>query len=564
MSARVTDRRYDGGMVRPTGFMAALAFASIALPSCSSSPAAPPARTPPPTRPTPAQEARARELLTGPDWYRHAVFYEVYVRSFADSNGDGIGDLAGLTAKLDYLKGLGVDALWLMPIMPTPFADSGYDVADYRGINPDYGDMAAFDALLAAAHARGMRVIVDLVLNHTSDRHPWFIESRSSRTNPKADWYVWSDTPSRADIGCGPASAQFGTDPWTFDPTRGQYYYHRFYPGQPDLNYANPEVVAETLDIARFWLDKGVDGFRCDVIGMLVETSTECELAPGTVDYIKKLRAVLDAYPDRAMVAESGLGSPAGYFGGGADMFHMAFDFSYGYFWAVGYVGQNNTIAKSALEAASTTFPTGAQAANLIGSHDVARSWSRALGVEWRYRRAAEISMFMRGTPFIYYGEELALRPGTGVVVDTRDSARTPMPWTRAPGHGFTTGKPWLDFGADVDATNVEVEDADPNSMLTFYRQLLTFRRGHAVWGTGEQIVLPVDNGALLAFVRRNAEEAYLVVESFSEDAQEGSAPAAGVGSVGELVWGDGRAAIEGGALKVKLPGSAGAVFRLQ
>ena len=265
------------------------------------------------------------------------------------------------------------------------------------------------------------------------------------------------------------------------------------------------------------------------------------------MDYIKKLRAVLDAYPDRAMVAESGLGSPTGYFGSGKDMFHMAFDFSYGYFWAVGYAGQNNKIAKSALEAASTTFPMGAQAGNLIGSHDVARSWSRALGVEWRYRRAAETSMFMRGTPFVYYGEELALRPGTGVVVDTRDSARTPMPWTRAAGHGFTTGKPWLDFGAEAAETSVEAEEGVPTSMLTFYRQLLTFRRGHAVWGTGEQSVLPIDNGTISA----SAEERRGGVprpRELSEDAQEGSAPATGLGKLWRRGVGRGLGHRRGGA----------------
>lgn len=191
-----------------------------------------PARPAPPTRPTAEQAAAAEQLLTGPEWYRHAVFYEVYVRSFADSNGDGIGDLDGLTSRLDYLKDLGVDALWLMPIFPTRFEDSGYDISDYRGINPEYGDLAAFDRLLAAAHARRMRVFLDLVLNHTASDHAWFQESRSSKTNPKADWYLWSDTEGRADLGdCKPINPRFG-DGWSRDDTRGQFYYHRFYPGR--------------------------------------------------------------------------------------------------------------------------------------------------------------------------------------------------------------------------------------------------------------------------------------------------------------------------------------------
>jgi alpha-glucosidase len=188
--------------------------------------------------------------------------YEVNVRSLQESNGDGIGDLQGLVSRLDVLRELGVDALWLMPITTTPFKDSGYDVADYQDVDPDYGSLADFDALVAAAHARGMRVMVDLVLNHTSDQHSWFVESRSSTTNSKASWYVWSDTEGDPNIGCGPASPTFGTSAWTFEPNRNQYYFHRFYPEQPDLNYRNPEVVEATLGAARFWLERGADGFR--------------------------------------------------------------------------------------------------------------------------------------------------------------------------------------------------------------------------------------------------------------------------------------------------------------
>ena len=195
-------------------------------------------------------------LLSGPEWYRHAVFYEVNVRSFQDSNHDGLGDFRGLTSRLGYLKELGVDAVWLMPIMPTPFKDSGYDVADYFAVNPDYGTMADFEAFLAAAHAQGIRVLIDLVLNHTSDQNAWFQESRSSRTNPKADWYIWSDTPSDPDFNCGVA-AGFGGSAWEYDAGRAQYYFHRFYAAQPDLNYWNPAVVDATLGVARFWLGEG-------------------------------------------------------------------------------------------------------------------------------------------------------------------------------------------------------------------------------------------------------------------------------------------------------------------
>jgi hypothetical protein len=332
---------------------------------CSTPALSPAPRAPLPTRASPEQEARAALLLTGPEWYRHAVFYEVYVRSFADANGDGIGDLAGLTAKLDYLKALGVDAIWLMPIMPTAFKDSGYDVSDYRSVNPEYGDLAAFDALVAAAHARKMRVMIDLVLNHTASNHAWFQESRSSKTNPKADWYVWSDTPSRADIGCGTAGPTFGDSTWTYEPARGQWYFHRFYPDQPDLNYRNPAVIAETLDTARSWLARGVDGFRCDVIGMLFERADGCDMVPETIDYIKRLRAVLDEFPERTMVSESSLANAAPYLGTGRDMFPMTFDFQYGYLWNLAFAAQNRQIVYKALEDALTTYPPGAQDARL-------------------------------------------------------------------------------------------------------------------------------------------------------------------------------------------------------
>jgi alpha-glucosidase len=531
--------------------------------SCKSSPSAP-AKSAPPTHATDAQQARAAQLLDGPDWYRHAVFYEIYVRSFADSNGDGIGDFAGLTSKLDYLQGLGVDAIWLMPIMPTAFKDSGYDVSDYRAIDADYGDMAAFDAFLAAAHARKMRVMLDLVLNHTSSQHAWFQDSRASKTGAHAEWYVWSDTPSRADIGCGTYSPQFGDSAWTFEPARGQYYFHRFYPEQPDLNYRNPAVVAETLDSAKFWLDKGVDGFRCDVIGLLVESASGCVMVPETVDYIKKLRALLDGYPDRAMVAESTLESVAPYFGSGRDMFHMAFDFPYGYFWGLAYVAGTRKVVFDALSTAATSYPPGAQDAMLIGSHDVQRAWQNAAGAAWRVQRAAEISMLAKGTPFVYYGDELGMHAGTGVVVDTRDSARTPMLWTAAQGHGFTTGTPWLPFGDAADVTSVGVEDADPDSMLTFYRELLAFRRGHEVWGTGDMRLFDVDAPEILAFERSNADEAYLVVESFSEDDAEGSAPAADVMNAGSVVWGDADVSVAAGTLHVKVHGTGSAVLKLR
>ena len=545
----------------------ALSTATAFVPACGSdAPERPAPAGPirPPLRPSPEQEQAAAALLAGPDWYRHAVFYEVNVRSFQDSNGDGIGDLDGLVSRLGYLKDLGVDALWLMPIMPSPFADSGYDVADYRGIDPAYGTMADFERLLAEASGRGMRVFIDLVLNHTSIEHPWFQESRKDRTNPKASWYVWSDTAGRPDIGCGTHSAIFGESPWTFDPARKQYYFHRFYPEQPDLDYREPAVAQEMLDTARFWLAKGVAGFRCDVAGLLFETKEVCSLAPETVEYIRSLRKVVDGFPDRAMVAEPAeLTNSTPYFGNGRDMFHMAFDFAYGYFWGVAFAAGDRKIIEDAMSTASR-YPEGAQDALVIGSHDVLRAWQSAGADPARYRGAALLQMTMRGTPFVYYGEEVALRPGATARIDDRDAARTPMTWTlEAPGHGFTTGTPWLAFGEAPAETSVEAEDADPGSMLSFYRSLLAFRRGHRVWGTGTSRLLPIDDRAIVAFVRENEEERYLVAVNLASEPRRGTAPST-VPPGSRLVLGEGSLASDGATIHIQLGAGAHAVFELR
>ena len=506
--------------------------------------------------------AEATRLLKGPDWYRHAVFYEVYVRSFQDSDGDGIGDIPGLTSRLDELEALGVNAIWLMPIMPTPFADSGYDVSDYQDINPDYGTLSDFDTLLKEAHDRGMRVIIDLVLNHTSDQHAWFVESKKDKTNPKADWYVWSDTDSDPNISCGPANPIFGTNPWTFVAERNQYYYHRFYAGQPDLNYRNPEVVDATLNVARFWLDRGVDGFRCDVIGLLVESATGCDMEPETVDYIKKLRKVLEEYPDRAMVAESSnFDSSASYLGNGSDMFHMAFDFAYGYFWGVLFGGTSAAPIQERFQKVQDTYPAGGQDALVIGSHDVLRAYDMANGIESRWRRAALIQMTMPGTPFVYYGEELALRQGKDFVVDSRDRQRTPMLWDDSAGYGFTTGTPWLAFGADADATNLAVEQADANSNYAYYKTLLEMRRGREAFGTGSLEFLSSGSDSLLAYERAGKDESYWVVLSMDESAELSATIEKKLDRAPKLLFGDGTLTKSG---DVTLPEAGAAVFRVR
>jgi alpha-glucosidase len=546
--------------------LACLACLSAAAPGCSSSSDAPAAEAPAPAPPGEKDwKAEADRLLEGADWYRHAVFYEVFVRSFKDSNNDGIGDLQGLISKLDYLKELGIDAIWLMPIMPSPFKDSGYDTSDYQGINPDYGTMADFDALLAEAHKRKMRVMIDLVLNHTSDQHPWFEESRASKTGPKADWYVWSDAPDPPDNPCKPQQAIFGSSPWTLDPTRGQYYFHRFYPSQPDLNYRNPEVVDATLSMMNFWLDKGVDGFRCDVIALLYESAQGCDFIDETKEYVRKMRGVLDKHPGTVMVAEStDFADASAYFGNGSDMFHMAFDFAFGYRWSISFGGKTSVSLTSSFKTVIDNYPAGAQDALVIGSHDVVRAYSSAQTKEWRARRAFDISTTMRGTPFIYYGEELSLRPSPGKVVDLRDAQRGPMPWGKGEGHGFSSATPWLPFGPEADATSVEAEQADPASMLSYYKGLLALRRGHEIWGTGEVRLIDTDSTEIFVYARENKDEAYVIAVSLSDEPLSVKAAQAKLPSAGERVWGEGELTVEGDAASVSLPPESSAIFKVR
>jgi alpha-glucosidase len=535
---------------------------ALALAACGASTSAPPTE---PAYPEKDRAAEARRLLTGPGWYRHAVFYEVYVRSLQDSDGDGIGDLPGLTARLDDLKALGVDALWLMPIMPSPFADSGYDVSDYLGVNPDYGTLADLDALVAAAHARGLRVMLDLVLNHTSDRHPWFQASRQDRTNPRADWYVWSDTPSSPDIPCGPIPT-FGTSAWTWDPLRQQYYFHRFGAGQPDLNYWNPEVGAAMLDVARFWLDRGVDGFRCDVVGLLYESPAGCDMIPETQAYVGRLRAVLDTYLDRAMVAEpAGFGSTAPFFGSGRDMFQMAFDFDFLFPWPGWIAGGSARPLADHFAAVQQALPAGAQNALQLSNHDFARNFERTAGVASRWRRAAVIQATMPGTPFLYYGEELALRPGTQIVVDDRDRARTPMPWGSGAGLGFTTGTPWIAFGADAATTTVAAGRADPASDYAFHAGLLALRRGREAFGTGSLRFLATDDPSILLYVRESGDESYVVAVALDEGtARTGLAAGARLPGDAQRLMGTATLAREGDAARVTVPAAGFGIFRVR
>jgi alpha-glucosidase len=423
--------------------------------------------------------------MSEPAWWQRGAIYQIYPRSFADSNGDGVGDLAGITAHLDHLASLRVAAIWLSPIFTSPMADFGYDVADYCDVDPVFGTLEDLDELIAQAHARDIRLILDWVPNHSSDRHPWFKASRSSRDDPKRDWYTWRDAPNdwmSVFAACGPA--------WTFDETTGQYYLHSFMPEQPDLNWENPEVVAAMHDTIRFWLDRGVDGLRLDAIAKIAKDpllrdqtgahkrhDEDWESIHG---YLRGIRAVVDEYDDRMIVGEVALQDlhrVVGYLESG-DQLHMAHNFVFiDQDWdAEAY---EDCIADFERLAEETAWP-----AWFLANHDNARPRSRfdhdGLGRE-RQRAILVMLYALRGTPFIYQGEELGLPdanipPERVVDVDGRDPERAPIPWTTGEGHGFTTGEPWLPFVDDADALSAQAQDDDPDSTLRLARRLAKLR----------------------------------------------------------------------------------------
>jgi alpha-glucosidase len=474
-------------------------------------------------------------------WWQHGIVYQIYPRSFQDSNGDGIGDLEGIRRRLDYLCWLGVDAIWISPIFPSPMADFGYDISDYRGIDPIFGKMEDFDRLLAEAHARGLKVILDFVPNHTSDQHPWFLESRSSRDNPKRDWYIWRDP---APDGGPPNNwlANFGGSGWEFDPATGQYYYHGFLREQPDLNWRNPAVRQAMYDALRFWLDRGVDGFRVDVIWLLVKDDqfrdnppnpgwephhasigqllqTYSADRPETLEVVEEMRAVLDAYPERVLIGEIYLPVErlVAYYGRDMKGAHLPFNFQL--IFAAWNAAQ---IARIVAEY-EAALPEGGWPNWVLGNHDQKRIATRvgAAGA----RLAAMLLLTLRGTPTLYYGDELGLEnvaippdraqdpwernePGLGL---GRDPSRTPMPWDATENAGFTTATPWLPLNDDFTTRNVAALSGDPNSILSLHRRLIALRREWTALSTGRYIAAHVE-GDIFAFERRDNDGARLLV----------------------------------------------------
>jgi len=488
-------------------------------------------------------------------WWQRGVVYQIYPRSFQDSNGDGIGDLRGIVERLDHLTWLGVDALWLSPIFPSPMKDFGYDISNFVDIDPIFGQLADFDHLASEAHRRGLKLILDFVPNHTSDKHPWFQEARRDRRDPRRNWYIWRDPAADG----GPPNnwlSEFGGSAWEHDEATGQYYYHAFLKEQPDLNWRNPDLVHAMHSVLRFWFDRGVDGFRIDVLHHLVEDAAfrdnplNPEFAPGmrpshallrvhTVDQpeiqgiITGLRKVADEYPERVLIGEIHLPIErlVTYYGVELSGIHLPFNFNLiGAPWSA-------AILREIIATYEAALPSGAWPNWVVGNHDTGRIATR-IGANGA-RLATMLLLTLRGTPTMYYGEELGMEdvpippelvqdpfeknvPGIGV---GRDPARTPMRWTGDNYGGFTSGQPWLPIGQNLARCNVESEAADPSSMLSLCRRLLLLRREQPALAIGDYVGLPCDDQCL-AYLRRHARQQLLVMLNFSERRRRVSLPA--------------------------------------
>jgi alpha-glucosidase len=462
-------------------------------------------------------------------WWRSAVFYQIYPRSFAegDAGTPGVGDLDGIRRHLDHLAWLGVDAVWICPFYRSPMADFGYDVSDYCDVDPVFGTLGDFDRLVTEAHALGIRVIVDWVPNHTSDRHPWFVDSRSSRTSQRRDWYVWRDRPNNW-------RAAFGGPAWTYDDNTGQWYLHLFLPQQPDVNWRSPGLEGAMHDVLRFWLDRGVDGFRIDVVQGLGKDPDLPDDPEGTLlphssinDHpdahrvLRGVRAVVDPYPgDRVLVGEVYLLSTrqvARYFGRG-DELHLAFDFTSLYApWAAGDWRARMAEVTTELDAVGA-WPTWT-----LSNHDNSRHRTRYGGSLRRARAAAVLLLTLRGTPFLYAGEELGLQdavvpPDRVVDPGGRDPCRAPIPWEPGPTHGWRTDDPWLPWPPDAATADVATQRADPASVLHLYRRLLAVRRASPALREGDSRQLDAPDG-VLAFERSSGSDRRVVLVNFGPSA---------------------------------------------
>ncbi len=464
-------------------------------------------------------------------WWQTSVVYQIYPRSFSDSNLDGVGDLQGVRSRLDYLQWLGVDVIWLSPVFPSPMADFGYDVSDYCDIDPIFGTIGDMDALIGDLHGRGMKLMLDWVPNHTSNEHPWFVESRADRTNPKADWYVWRDEPANNWL----TAFGVGESAWEFDQPRGQYYLRLFLREQPDLNWDNPDVEAAMHDTLRFWMDRGVDGFRMDVVHLIGKDlsrndSDDAIIAnhghvpyndvPVTHERLRAIRRVLDEYDgDRTSVGEVYLldeARMAEYYGSG-DELHMSFNFSF--LWARWEAAALRTRIRTTL---SHLGPRAAWPTWVLSNHDVTRHRERYGGTEAAARVAAVMLLTLPGTPFVYQGEELGLvdavvPPDRVVDPGGRDGCRAPIPWTAEADSGWPGGA-WLPFAPEVDHRNVGTLQQETDSILHLYRSLLQVRRDQPALHRGTFAMMDRDDDAIV-YERGDGERRCVVVLNLGADA---------------------------------------------
>ncbi|GIG30685.1 maltose alpha-D-glucosyltransferase [Cellulomonas marina] len=502
----------------------------------------------------------ATGLSDDPEWYRTAVFYEVMLRSFSDSDGSGTGDLRGLIARLDYLAWLGIDCLWLPPFFPSPMRDGGYDISDYTAIAPQYGTTADFAELMERAHARGIRVVIDLVMNHTSDQHPWFQASRQDPEGPYGDFYVWSDDNTRYQ-DARIIFVDTETSNWTFDPVRRQYFWHRFFSHQPDLNFENPRVREAMLDVARFWLRMGVDGFRLDAVPYLFEEEgTNCENLPRTHEFLADVRAMIDAeFPGRITLAEANQWPEdvVHYFGTPErPECHMCFHFPVmpRIFYSI-----RDQRATPIIDILADTPPipaVGGQWSTFLRNHDeltleMVSTEERAAMYGWyapdprmranigirrrlaplleNSRKEIELAhallLSLPGSPCLYYGDEIGM--GDNIWLNDRDAVRTPMQWTPDRNAGFSTADPGKlnlpliqSIAHHYNHVNVEAQLVQPTSLLHWVHGMLSVRRRHPALGRGDFTVVPSDNESVLTFLRTTAEETLLVVVNLAATAR--------------------------------------------
>jgi maltose alpha-D-glucosyltransferase/alpha-amylase len=491
-------------------------------------------------------------------WYKNAVFYEISVRAFKDGSGDGHGDLQGLTEKLDYLQTLGVDCIWIMPIYPSPLRDDGYDIADYYSVDKTYGSLDQLKALIEAAHQRKIRIITDLVLNHTSDQHPWFQAARSDKNSPYRDYYVWNDDDNKY-AGVRIIFSDVEKSNWTWDEKAGQYFWHRFYSTQPDLNFDNPKVQDEMLNVVRFWLGMGIDGFRVDAPTYLFEREgTNCESLPETHAYLKRIRRLMDEeFPEAIMLAESNQWPREliQYFDNG-DEFHMAFHFPLmPRIYLAMAQGDASAIANILKD--TPAIPANCQWTTFLRNHDeltleMATDEERKLmwreyapeekmilnlGIRRRLapifnndRRRIELAnsllFTLPGSPILYYGDEIGM--GDNLNLPDRNGVRTPMQWDDSAHGGFTTGVPFTEMvQGDYHYKKINVADQmkSQHSLLRTIQKMISIRKGHAAL-SGDMQWLEVRNSAVLAYVRKNADEAILVLNNLSDQDQVAHIPA--------------------------------------